>query len=531
MPSIPVTDTDTVTDVERLNITAAEEHQRHRNRHGTGTGNRTRSRFRPLALVIALSATAVGASAIPGVSVAATPDTVQAVRWGACPEKAAAPRLECSTLEVPLDYRDPEGRQIEIAISRLASKEPSKRRGVLLTNPGGPGGEGLGYPALLAGAKLPQKVLDSYDVIGFDPRGVGRSAPVTCDLTTEQQYRGNFAPYAHTAADVAREAGNARTVAEQCATSRTAWTLPHTTTANTARDMDRIRAALGEPKLSYLGHSYGTYLGAVYTTMFPKRSDRVVLDSNMGPGGYDVTAMRMFARGLEDRFPDFAKFAAAHPEYGLGSTPEQVTAKFFDLAERLDEKPVADIDGTAFRGFTFDRLYSDALMPELAKFWQALDTGRPVPDVPLLPNAENLMAARFYVICGDSRWPETVREYQRNVAVDRLKYPMLGGSTAGIGPCAFWPDKRAEPPVRIGDRGPSNVLMLQNERDPGTPLAGARELRRAFGKRATMVTADQGGHGVYPFGPNTCANDAATAFLTTGQRPSQDLACAAQPSR
>ncbi|MDO0931093.1 alpha/beta hydrolase [Streptomyces sp. DG2A-72] len=478
-------------------------------------------------LSLGLAATAVTvATAMPGRPVAATPDTV---RWGPCSEKAALPPLDCSTLEVPLDYRDPDGRQIEIAISRLASKDPSKRRGVLLTNPGGPGITGLGYPAVLAGSGLPQEVLDSYDLIGLDPRGVGRSAPVTCDLTPEQQARGNVPPYAHTAADVAREAGNARTVAEQCATSRTAWMLPHTTTANIARDMDRIRAALGEPKLSYLGASYGSYLGAVYTTLFPKRSDRVVLDSNLGPGGYDVTAMRLLARGLEDRFPDFAAFAAAHPEYGLGTTPQQVRAKFFDLAKRLEAKPVQGFDGTSFRGITFDRLYSDADMPLLAKTWQALDTDQPPPPIPPFPNIENLMSARFLVICGDTRWPETVREYQRNVTVDRLKYPMLGGSTAGIGPCAFWPDERVEPPVRIGDRGPSNVLMVQNERDPGTPLVGAQELRRAFGKRATMVTADQGGHGVHPFGPNTCANSTVTAFLTTGQRPSQDLACAAEP--
>ncbi|MEU5701856.1 alpha/beta hydrolase [Streptomyces aurantiacus] len=479
-------------------------------------------------LSLALAATAVAAAtAAPGVAVAATPDTV---RWGPCPKDVASPRLECSTLEVPLDYRHPAGRQIEIAISRLAGEKPSQRRGVLLTNPGGPGGSGLGFPAVLGSSGLPQKVLDSYDVIGFDPRGVGRSTPVTCDLTTEQQYRGNFPPYAHTAADVAREAPNARAVAEQCATSSTAWMLPHTTTANTARDMDRIRVALGAPKLSYLGYSYGTNLGAVYATMFPKRGDRIVLDSNLGPGGYDITAMRMFGRGLEDRFPDFAAFAAARPEYGLGTTPEQVTAKFFGLAKRLDAKPVQGIDGTMFRGFTFDRLYVDALMPEVAEFWQALDTDRPVPPVPLPPDVENLMASRFYVVCGDTRWPGTVREYQRNVAVDRVKYPMLGGSTAGIGPCAFWPDKRVEPQVRIGDRGPSNVLMVQNERDPGTPLAGARKLRQAFGERATMVTADQGGHGVHPFGPNTCANDTVTAYLTTGRRPTHDLACAAQPS-
>ncbi|MGW7281033.1 alpha/beta hydrolase [Streptomyces sp. NPDC054844] len=489
-------------------------------------------------LSLALATTAVAVTAFPGAAVAAAPDSVQ---WGPCSEKAASekvavaekaalPRLECSTLQVPLDYRDPDGRQIEIAISRLASKVPSQRRGVLLTSPGGPGITGLGYPAVLAGSGLPQEVLDSYDVIGFDPRGVGRSTPVTCDLTPQQQARGNVPPYAHTAAEVAREAPHARAVAEQCTTSRTAWMLPHTTTANTARDMDRIRAALGEPRLSYLGASYGSYLGAVYTTMFPKRSDRIVLDSNLGPGGYDVTAMRLLARGMEDRFPDFAGFAAAHPEYGLGTTPEQVRAKFFDLAERLETEPVQGFDATSFRGVTFDRLYSDADLPLVARIWQALDADRPPPATPPFPNMENFMSARFSVICGDNRWPETVREYQRNVAVDRLKYPMLGGSTASIGPCAFWPDERVEPPVRIGERGPSNVLMVQNERDPGTPLVGAQKLRRAFGKRAAMVTADQGGHGVYPFGPNACAKDAATAFLTTGQRPSQDLACTAEPS-
>ncbi|GHD32305.1 alpha/beta hydrolase [Streptomyces violarus] len=488
-------------------------------------------------LPLAAVAIAVAATMIPSVPAAGAPD---AVRWGPCSEKEAASpaaspapslRLECSTLEVPLDYRDPDGRQIEIAISRLASEKPSQRRGVLLTNPGGPGISGLGYPVALAASKLPRKVLDSYDVIGFDPRGTGRSAPVTCDLTPAQRNRGNLPPYAYTAADVARQAGSARTIAEQCATSKTASMLRHTTTANTARDMDRIREALGEPKLSYLGGSYGSYLGAVYTTLFPGRGDRIVLDSNLGPGGYDVTAMRSLARGLEDRFPDFAAFAAARPEYGLGTTPRQVTAKFFELAKRLDAKPVRGIDGTLFRGLTFDRLYSDASMPSVAEMWQALDRDRPLPPdtPPSMEDMENSMAARFYVICSDSRWPGTVREYQRDVAVDRLRYPMMGGSAASIGPCAFWPDERVEPPVRIGDRGPSNVLMVQNERDPGTPLAGARKLRQAFGRRATMVTADQGGHGVYPFGRDTCANDAVTAFLVTGQRPARDLACAAEP--
>jgi pimeloyl-ACP methyl ester carboxylesterase len=476
-------------------------------------------------LPIALAATALLTTAVPAGSAAA-----RTLTWGACPDGVAAPRLECSTLDVPLDYRNPGGERITLAISRLASENPAKRRGVLLTNPGGPGGDGLGYPTTLAGSGLPKDVLDSYDLIGFDPRGVGRSTPVTCRLTPEQQARGAFASYAHTPADVTREAGYARSIARQCATSPTARMLPHTTTANTARDMDRIRQALGEQKVSFLGASYGTYLGAVYATLFPGRGDRIVLDSNMGPGGYDVTAMRRFARGMEDRFPDFAAYAAAHPEYGLGTTPEQVTAKYFDLSKRLDAQPVQGVNGMAFRGLTFEYLYSDAALPALAKTWRAIEANQPVPLPPVI-DRDNLMSARLYVTCGDSRWPDSVRDYRRAVSVDRVKYPMLGAVTANIGPCAFWPDERTEPPVRIGDRGPSNVLLLQNERDPGTPLAGAQDLRRAFGQRATMVTADQGGHGLYPWDGNQCAKDAATKFLTTGQRPAQDLACAAEPAQ
>ncbi|MFD7291868.1 alpha/beta hydrolase [Streptomyces sp. NPDC059897] len=523
-------------------------------------------RRRKKTLSLGLAATAVVTATIAGVSLAATPDTAEArsvdtLRWGPCaenPKEAKEPkepepsrtskeakeaeepgqgdasRLECASLQVPLDYQDPDGRQIDIAVSRLPSEKPAKRRGVLLVNPGGPGITSLGYPYALAASGLPQEVRDSYDLIGFDPRGVGRSTRVTCDLTEKQQAHGNIPPYTRNAADVAKEAPYARAVAEQCAASKSSWMLPHVTTANSARDMDRIRAALGEPNISYLGGSYGTQLGSVYATLFPRRDDRIVLDSNLGPGGYDVTAMRMLARGMEDRFPDFAAYAAAHPEYGLGTTPQQVTAKFHELARRLDEKPVQGYNGTVFRGKTLDNLYTDAGMATLAKTWQALDTNKPLPDDPSLPDFENFMAARFHTLCNDSLWPRSIATYQRNAEIDRVRYPKLGGSTAGIGPCAFWPTEhteRTEPPVRVGAKGPSNVLMVQNERDPGTPLAGAKKLRHAFGHRAVMVTADQGGHGVYPSGTNRCANDAVTTYLTTGKRPSQDINCPAeQPS-
>ncbi|MEV7642063.1 alpha/beta hydrolase [Streptomyces rubiginosohelvolus] len=486
------------------------------------------SRIVPIALALAAAATSVG---VPETARAAPPGP--SLRWEACPAEVSAPELECARLDVPLDYRKPNGRTIEVAISRLPSKNPEKRRGVLLTNPGGPGGYGLGQPAQLKAAGLPQAVLDRYDVIGFDPRGAGLSTPVTCGMA-DQQLWGNIPPYARNAADVARHAKRAQTAAEQCADSDTAYMLPHTSTRNTARDMDRIRAALGEKKLSYLGYSYGSHLGAVYTTLYPGRSDRIVLDSNTVPTGLDATGARLMARGVEDRFPDFAAFAAARPEYGLGSTPEEVTAKFHELAGRLDKHPVRGVDGSYFRLLTLTFLYRDSRLPIVAEAWRALDTDQPLPPAvdPSLtdPDVENKVASHLYVICNDSRWSRSVGSYQRDVAVDRTRYPMFGAASANIRPCAFWKSRPAEPPVEVGDRGPSNVLMAQNSRDPATPLVGALQMRRALGDRARMVTADHGGHGVYVLGGNTCVDRIVTGFLAEGERPARDMTCAADPS-
>ncbi|MFD7074523.1 alpha/beta hydrolase [Nocardioides sp. NPDC059952] len=459
------------------------------------------------------------------------------ITWDKCPAEITPvpiPKgMQCGTLKVPLDYSDPDGKTIDIAVSRLASTKPDKRRGILVTNPGGPS-SGEGYPAMLVAMGLPQSVRDSYDVIGFDPRGIARSTPVTCDLTEEQYLTGNIPPYALDAADVTERAAQSKQIAQQCATSKTSWMLPHINPANTARDMDRIRAALGESKLSYAGASWGTHLGAVYATLFPQRGDRIVLDSNLAPGGWDYASNRLWSQGVEDTFPAFAKFAAAnHREYGLGKTPAQVRATYFELAERLEKKPIETPDGpfdhAAFRLINFGLLYGPTQLPLLADIWKAVDANQPPPPLPggdAVGDVDNLISGRYYMICNDARWPKSVSTYQRNVAVDRIRFPLFGAAGANITPCAYWPDP-AEPQVRITDQGPSNVLMVQNLRDPATPLDGAREMRAALGERATMVTADQSGHGVYPAGKNRCANHAVTTYLVTGERPSRDYHCSA----
>jgi pimeloyl-ACP methyl ester carboxylesterase len=506
----------------------------------------------PLAIVLALAAALLVAPAAPAAgqpSQAAAP-TAGGLRWGPCPEPSpavaavAAGRaqqplaLECALLRVPLDYRHPDGRSIEIAVSRLRTSTPALRRGVLLLNPGGPGGPGLDLPLFLAQV-APPEVLQRYDLIGFDPRFVGRSTPISCRLVIQRVEQ--VVPWP-LPGGVRENAELARATAAACASAAGQW-LPHVTTANTARDMDRIRAALGERRISYLGYSYGTYLGAVYASLFPTRTDRLVLDSAVDPHRVWREVFRLWGPAVELRFPDFTRWAAARDaQYHLGATSRQVRRLYFRLAALLDQEPLPLGDGFVltgndFREATRGALYSDLAFPDLATLWQAVNeqTGGPAaallrrlapasfPEVP----PDNMVAALFGVVCDDARWPRSVERYIRDVRRDSRRYPVAGGMAANIWPCAFWPVAPRERPVPITDRGPHNILIPQNLRDPATPLVGALGLRAALGRRARMVVADAGGHGVYLLTGNACADAATTRFLVSGRLPRGDLRCPA----
>jgi pimeloyl-ACP methyl ester carboxylesterase len=454
--------------------------------------------------------------------------------WGACPEDVVVPLgfvLECATVPVPLDYSKPDGEQIEIMVSRLASTNPDKRRGVLMLNPGGPGGSGLSFPAELGARGMPASVLDSYDVIGMDTRGIGHSARVSCGFTNEQGYTGNIPPYAVDEAAVAEQAKVVKAVAEQCAANDKDDRLRHLSTANMARDLDRIRIALGEEKTSFLGYSYGSALGAAYASMFPERSDRIVLDSNIGDTHLDQDGIRRYALGMEDTFPDFAKWAAErHESYGLGRTPKEVRKTYFRLAEQLDEKPVDGIDGRTIRLGTFGSLYTKPQYAPLAQAFQSLLAGDESAVKELAAAAtpaqyDNLWTVFLSVTCNDVEWPEDVRSYQRAVAEDRERYPMFGAASANILPCAYWSHEPAEPPVAIDDEGPANVLVVQNRRDPVTPHRGGELLDEKFGERSRLVSVDGSGHGVYVLGDNACALNTTTSFRVDGKLPSRDKSC------
>lgn len=486
---------------------------------------------------------AVSEDAPPAVAgTAATPR----ITWGTCPALAEGasrdPRLTCGTVTVPLDYRNPAGEKIEVAVSKLPAAKSRDRRGVLLLNPGGPALPGLDTPGVVAPA-LPPSVLAAYDLIGFDPRGVGHSTPQSCGLD-DPSLAGLF-PYPAADGSITANVDHARTDAERCATNA-GRKLRHFTTANTARDMDRIRTALGAKKISYWGQSYGTYLGTVYASLFPERADRVVLEGNVDPTKVWANATDNWGKAMSERFPDAARFAAArHATLGLGGTVEEVTRKYLALADRLDRAPAPvpgtplALTGSMLRTVTYSLLLHNENLPVLAQFWKAavgLADGMlteadgqvlrrvftappPAPGVP----ADNQATMFLALTCGDAPWSGDVGEYARRTAEDRAAWPLTAGMPANIWACAFWP-KPIEEPVRVTGKGPRNILILQNRRDNATPWEDGLGLYKVLGKRAAFVGADNGGHYVYRQG-STCVDQATVTFLTTGRLPGKKVYC------
>ncbi|MFJ9697634.1 alpha/beta hydrolase [Kitasatospora sp. NPDC101183] len=496
-------------------------------------------RVRTIAATAALAATVLTA-APASASASASADRGARLAWTNCPGAAAGLAQKCATVSVPLDYADPDGERITLAVSRVPAVKPAQRHGVLLIIPGGPGDGGLDRPTRI-GSTLPPEVRDRFDLVSFDPRGVGASTPVTCGLAPEDLAADRLRPWPAPDGSISANIAIGHRFAEACARNG-GQVLRSISTANEARDIDSIRRALGEHRISTWGTSYGTYAGAVHATMFARSTDRVVLDSNDDPDPSRVGRgwLAAFGPGAEDRFPDFERWAAApgNPDR-VADTPEEVRPLFLDLAARLDRTPLpwpgalpAELNGNVLRNTMLQGLYEDRRFPVLARLMLA-GLGRralPAPAVPTPQSeavAQNHIAASAGTMCNDVAWPADEAAYARDVAADRAARPLTAGMPVNVMACAYWPFAPAEPAVRVTDRGPGNVLLAQNLRDAVTPYAGALKLKAAFGQRARMVTVDAGGHDVYRANGNACGDAAVTAFLITGNRPADDLFCPA----
>ncbi|MFF8918243.1 alpha/beta hydrolase [Streptomyces sp. NPDC015032] len=462
----------------------------------------------------------------------------QQLRWERCDTGQPA-ALECAKVKVPLDYSAPGGRKIDLAISRIKAGSAKERHGVLLMNPGGPGVQGLTMPAEME-PLLSAEVRERFDLVGFDPRGVGQSSPIGCDLTGDEQ---SF-QHPYTARTFAKDVARARTVAEKCQ-AKAGDVLPHITTRNTARDMDVVRAALGEKKISYFGYSYGTYLGAVYTQMFPQRSDRFVLDSALDPALAWRGMFRGWPAGAELAFTRWTEWAAArNATYGLGATPAEVRKTYWELIARADRTPVPTeggaLSGGAIRSAYNAFVHVETVTPWIVALKAAAEGGPPVPTASAVPDsapvrsaeagafgadvpADNQTAGTWAVFCGDTRsWPRDPGQYRRDAIRDRAKYPLAGDLGANIQPCAFWKSAGSEPATVVSND--VNALIVQNQWDPQATLAMAQGMRRALHGARMITVADGEGHGVVVAGPS-CADAGVTRYLTTGRLPAKDLTC------
>jgi pimeloyl-ACP methyl ester carboxylesterase len=449
--------------------------------------------------------------------------------WGGCPpELKPHPRQKCADIQVPLDYRQPRGTQITVKMSRITAANPALRLGTLVLLPGGPGNGGLHWPTDYYGNDQPPELRDRYDLVGFDARGIRYSTPITCGLG--QHDRGPRYPAPDGSIDAM--AAYSRRTAEACI-RHSGPVIRHVTTANTVYDLDRIRAALGERRISLYGLSYGTYLGAAYASAFPDRTDRVVLDSAIDPRRTWYNFIRLGGQGLADRLPDLTAWIAARDDrYKLGRTPQEVHRRYRSITTRLDAYPLDDLDGNRLRRYTLDVLKepADRMFPAIADLWAALAAlpAAPAADASAIPDKhraavdtaptvppDNNIAVEYAVTCGDATWPRDVRFYQAAVRKDRQRFPDDAGRSANITPCAFWP-RPLQDPVQVHDHGPRNILVVQNRRDPATPWESGLGMRRAFGKRAALITADFGGHGA--IGHQECATTIALQYLVTDTR-------------
>ncbi|GGZ67051.1 peptidase [Streptomyces echinoruber] len=471
------------------------------------------------AVVVAGCVTAVPAQARTQTAGAAQ----AAVTWKKC-ATSDYPTLQCASVKVPLDYRDPRGKQITLALSRVPHTARTSQ-GPLLVNPGGPGGSGLTLAGFVA-SSLPKSVAAQYDVIGFDPRGVGDSKPaLDCKPGHFNPVRPDSVP-----ATPAVEKANlerVRSFARACGT-KYASLLPHINTLNAVRDMDSIRRALGAGKINYFGYSYGTYLGAVYAKLYPERVRRLVLDSVVDPTGvwYGDNLRQDYA--FNDRHRALMAWIAKYDStYHLGTDPARVEAKWYAMRAALARKPAGGKVGAAELEDTFiPGGYYNGYWPYLAEAFAAYVNDKKAD--PLVEAYENFAAVdasgdngySVYtaVQCRDAAWPRDWDRWRRDNWAVYSKAPFMAWNNAWYNaPCAFWPTGSLRP-VNVANAKLPPVLLFQATDDAATPYEGGVTVHRLLARSSLVVEQGGGNHGITLSG-NTCLDTHLAKYLADGTVP------------
>ncbi|MFJ9690699.1 alpha/beta hydrolase [Kitasatospora sp. NPDC101183] len=507
-------------------------------------------RRRAAAATLALTACLTVAAALPA-QAADGPQGLdryhhQPLAWHGCaqgPQDADGTALDqagarCTEVTVPVDYGDPGGRTVTLALSRIKATDTRHRIGTLLLNDGGPGSPTLASPLRVHAAL--KETAARYDIVGLDPRFTGRSAPIDCRWSVGFSLQSSGTGRAGFERQVALQ----RDLAATCR-SAAGDLLPYTSTRDTARDLDVVRAALGERRISYLGLSYGTYLGTVYSQMFPGRVDRMVLDSAVDPRHAGPALIPSQLPGLEKAFDDWADWAAArNGTYGLGRTRAEVTAGILRTVEAAAKRPLVlgsgadafSLDDSLAPMMLFAGLQGDSeperasLAGQVAMLAEAA-AGRPVtPDagtVGLLqflfgPQGSPAGSAMQLIACADGPASHDPEHYWREIERSRAGHPLFGPLLDNIGPCAFWARPR-EAPTQV--RRDARALIVAATGDPRTPYGGGVALHGLLPGSRLLTLQGANQHGLYGIYGNACVDDTVNAYLAGGRLPSEDRTC------
>ncbi|SPF02024.1 alpha/beta hydrolase [Streptomyces sp. MA5143a] len=478
--------------------------------------------------------------------------TTQKLDWKDCPPPSAsegggpAPSplpngtaWQCATMKAPLDWGDPKGDTIDIALIRARSSGARDRRiGSLVFNFGGPGGSGVkGLPAF---ADDFTTLRTRYDLVSFDPRGVGRSAGVECedDEELDEYFQQDQTPDDASERKELRDSTKAFNAACE---DNSGKTLPHVGTPDAARDLDLMREVLGDDKLHYFGISYGTELGGVYAHLFPKNVGRAVFDAVVDPTQTPEQSSLGQAKGFQLALDNFAEDCVSKAEEcPVGDTAQDVKNRITTLLDDLDRKPIPGVfprdltESGATTGIA-QALYSQDLWPLLTEgLQQAYDgDGRLLMLLADSMNGRNengeysnLAAANVAISCADDRQRYTTKDVEAKQGEFRAASPIFGDWLAwSMLTCIDWAVAGAADHPEVSAAGSPPILVIGNTGDPATPYEGARKMVGALGAGVGVELTYKGqGHGAYGSG-NGCVKAAVDGYLLTGKVPKSGTVC------
>jgi pimeloyl-ACP methyl ester carboxylesterase len=464
---------------------------------------------------------------------------VPVLSWAGC---GTAARVQCATAALPMDYDQPQGAQVQIAVARVPATNPAQRIGSLFFNFGGPGAPAVDY-LQAAGAGVLSALNARFDIVAFDPRGVGQSVP-SIDCRVDQETQGLLPRPAPTPIDLDSAAlvAHAQRYVDSCLANN-GEILRHVSTANVARDMDALRAALGDERLSYLGFSYGTFLGATYAALFPDRYRALVLDGPVDPGQWihdpvalSSTQLVAFERALDRFLAACAADQTACSGFG-GSDPSTAYDALLASAAATpipapryteDPRPVTADD---IRNVTLQLLYAKQLWGVLGAALAQAASGdasliRAVVDLIIFPAGDPGLDRSFAIAGSEQQWPRDADAYLERGAREWADFPHFWSHFAYAEiPFALWPIRDEDAyggPFTVDPSSPT-PLVIGTTYDPATPYSWAAGLVRALGN-ARLLTMEGDGHTAY--GRNSaCVDSATNSYLIDSALPAEGTVC------